>query len=407
MAEPEHSSGVGRLWSDGLGSAATRAIQLLALIALVSVLVFGLLRVTVIVIPVLISLILASAAAPMITGLKKRGIPDILATVIVFVGTIAIFGTIIWFIVRSVENQWGELSSSVVEGIDALQGLIARLPIQIGSEQIDKWVDMATDMLTSGSLGSTALSGLSAVGNFGTGLALTLVVSFFFMKDGSNIWKFLLSWVKLPHRGRVDSAGRAAVKIFGGYIRGTSIVAAVDATFIGIGLAILGVPLALPLAILVFIGAFIPIVGAVLVGVVAALVALVTNGPIAALVVIIIVIVVNQLEGNLLQPVVMGNTLSLHAMVVLLALTAGSVLSGIIGAILAVPLTAAIWAVIKVWSGRVTPEDDEPDEPNVIQRWIERIKDARAERQAERAAEQEAAVAAGEEDVSGGADRSE
>lgn len=382
LSQPEPKSGPGRLWTDGLGTAATRSIQVLAVIALAVVLVFGLLRVTVIVIPILISLILSSAAAPLISWLKRHRIPDVLATLIVFLGIFLVLGGIVWWIVRSVENEWEELRSSVLDGVGAVQDLIARSPIQIDNAQIDEWLDMAQGWLTSGALGSTALSGLSAVGNFGTGLALTLVVSFFFMKDGPRIWAFLLSWVKGTHRDRVDRAGRAAGKIFGGYIRGTSVVAAVDATFIGIGLAILQIPLALPLAIMVFIGAFIPIVGAVLVGAMAALVALVTNGPIAALIVIIIVIGVNQIEGNLLQPVVMGNTLSLHAMVVLLALTAGSVLSGIIGAILSVPLVAAVWAVIKVWSGRDI-DDEEPDEPNFVQRWISKIKEQRAARRAE------------------------
>lgn len=381
LTAPARRSGPGHLWTDGLGTAATRSVQILAVIAVAAVLVVGLLRVTVIVIPVLISLILASAAAPLISWLKRHRIPDVLATVIVFLGTFLVLGTIVWWIVRSVENEWDELRTSVLEGVDAVQALVSRLPFDIDSDQIDQWLDVAQGWLTSGALGSTALSGLSAVGNFGTGLALTLVVTFFFMKDGPRIWAFLLSWVKPTHRDRVDRAGHAAGKIFGGYIRGTSVVAAVDATFIGIGLAILQIPLALPLAIMVFIGAFIPIVGAVLVGAMAALVALVTSGPVAALIVIAIVIGVNQLEGNLLQPVVMGNTLSLHAMVVLLALTAGSVLSGIIGAILSVPLVAAGWAVIKVWSGRDLEE--EPDEPNFLERWRERRRRDRAARRAE------------------------
>ena len=374
--------GPGRLWADGMGVLATRSVQILAVIAVSTVLVVGLLRVTVIVIPILISLILSCAAAPLIGWLKRHRIPDVLATLIVFLGTFLVLGTIVWWIVRSVSNEWGELRSSVLEGVDAVQALVARSPIQIDSQQIDEWIDVAQGWLTSGALGSTALSGLSAVGNFGTGLGLTLVISFFFMKDGPRIWAFLLSWVKSSHRERVDRAGRSAGKIFGGYIRGTSVVAAVDATFIGVGLAILQIPLALPLAIMIFIGAFIPIVGAVLVGAMAALVALVTNGPVAALIVVIIVVGVNQIEGNLLQPVVMGNTLSLHAMVVLLALTAGSVLSGIVGAILSVPLTAAAWAMIKVWSGRDVV-DDEPGEPNFLQRWIARIKEVRAARRAD------------------------
>ncbi|VEH44287.1 pheromone autoinducer 2 transporter [Kocuria rosea] len=144
----------------------------------------------------------------------------------------------------------------------------------------------------------------------------------------------------------------------GGYVRGTAVVAAVDAVFIGVPLALLGVPLALPLAVIVFIGGFVPIVGATAEGIRAALVALVTNGPWTALIVAGVVVVVNQIEGDLLQPVVMGRTLSLHAIVVLLALTVGTIVGGIFGAILAVPITAVAWAVIQVWSGRYQAGED-------------------------------------------------
>ena len=144
----------------------------------------------------------------------------------------------------------------------------------------------------------------------------------------------------------------------GGYVRGTASVAAVDAIGIGVGLAIVGVPLALPLAVVVFITAFIPIVGATAAGILAALVALVANGPVAALIVVGIVVLVNQLEGNLLQPVLMGKTLKLHGLVILIGLTAGTVLAGITGAIMSVPLLAAAWGAVQVWGG-----PDRPAEP--------------------------------------------
>ncbi|MDF2442600.1 MAG: putative heme transporter, partial [Subtercola sp.] len=149
-----------------------------------------------------------------------------------------------------------------------------------------------------------------------------------------------------------------------GYVRGTAIVAFVDAVFIGAGAAVLGVPLALPLAVIVFVTAFIPIVGATLAGVLAALVALVANGPFVALLVVLIVVLVNQLEGNLLQPVVMANSLKLHPLVILVALTAGTILGGIVGAVLAVPIAAVSWAIIKVWN-----HDEQPDPPHKPPFW--------------------------------------
>ena len=141
-------------------------------------------------------------------------------------------------------------------------------------------------------------------------------------------------------------------------MRGTALVALIDAVFIGVGLAVVGVPLALPLAVVVFVTAFIPVVGATVAGIVAALVALVTNGLVDALIVVVIVVVINQIEGNILQPIIMGRTLSLHALVVLLALTVGTLVGGIFGAVLAVPYTAVAWAVIQVWSERYQVGDD-------------------------------------------------
>jgi predicted PurR-regulated permease PerM len=167
-----------------------------------------------------------------------------------------------------------------------------------------------------------------------------------------------------PFRGeRLEKARRVgfrSLEILGGYVRGTAIIALVDSVFIGIALLVLGVPLALPLAVIVFVGAFVPLVGAAVAGVLAALIALVANGPFVALMVILAVVVINQLEGNFLQPVVMGRSLSIHPLVILIALTAGTILAGIVGAILSVPVAAVVWAAIKVWTG----EDQDEDEPS-------------------------------------------
>jgi predicted PurR-regulated permease PerM len=162
------------------------------------------------------------------------------------------------------------------------------------------------------------------------------------------------------------------VKVLGGYVRGTAIIALVDAVGIGIGLAILQVPLALPLAVIVFLGAFIPLVGATVAGILAALVALVANGPLVALIVVAIVIVVNQVEGDFLQPVVMAQSLKLHPLVILIALTAGTIVGGIVGAVLAVPFAAVGWAIIKVWDG----PDPSIDQRKPLRRRRKEVSDA-------------------------------
>ena len=251
----------------------------------------------------------------------------------------------------AVRNQWDELSTAATEGFDDLLGWVQTLPFPIDEQQVEDARNSIVDFLTSAEFGQTALSGVSRATEFVAGLLLMLVVLFFFLKDGDRIWAFFMR----PFRGERLERGRrvgvTSVKVLGGYVRGTAIVALVDAVAIGIGLVVLQVPLALPLSVIVFLTAFIPLVGATVAGILAALVALVANGPVVALIVIAIVIVVNQLEGDLLQPVVMAQSLKLHPLVILIALTAGTIVAGIIGAVLAVPLTAVGWAIIKVWDG--------------------------------------------------------
>lgn len=193
---------------------------------------------------------------------------------------------------------------------------------------------------------------------FLTGVVLIIVLLFFFLKDGSTIWNFALRWFRDDTRAKLAESIDRASGVFGGYVRGTATVALVDAVLIGIGLAIVGVPLAVPLAVIVFIGAFIPVVGATVAGILAVAVTGVTTGPVAALIVVAIVIAVNQIEGNLLQPVVMGRTLSLHPLIVLLALTIGTIVGNIFGAILAVPYTAMAWTLIQVWIDQYQAGDD-------------------------------------------------
>jgi predicted PurR-regulated permease PerM len=260
--------------------------------------------------------------------------------------------------VFAIRNEWADLTASAVAGWVELQRFLREGPLPIDTVSIDAALQQATDFVTSGSFLGGALSGISAATGFITGAILMIIILFFFLKDGPKIWNFTLRWFHGETRAKLAESGDRTIEVLGGYVRGTAIIAAVDAIFIGVPLAILGVPLALPLAIIVFLGAFVPIVGATVAGILAALVALVTNGPIIALIVIAIVILVNQLEGDLLQPVVMGRTLSLNALVILLALAIGTIVGGITGAVLAVPLTAVGWSVIQVWTDAYQVGDD-------------------------------------------------
>lgn len=338
-------------WNDGLGHAALRSAQLLLVLLLVGMGVYALTRVTLVVIPVLLALILAAAISPFVNWLRRKGWPGAVATGTSFLLLLIVFGGLVTGIVFAVRSEWSSLVDQAVAGFDELYRLVQESPFAVDDSAIQEARDAVLDFATSSTVGSGALAGLSAAGSFATGFLLMAVVLFFFLKDGDKIWAFILRWFRGERHRKASLAGTRAMEVLGGYVRGTAIVAAVDAICIGAALFILGVPLALPLSVIVFVGSFIPLVGATATGTLAALIALVANGPLVALIVVIVIIAVNQLEGNFLQPVVMGRTLSIHALVILLALTAGTILAGIVGAILSVPLAAVSWAVIKVWIG--------------------------------------------------------
>ncbi|GIG41180.1 AI-2E family transporter [Cellulomonas phragmiteti] len=345
----------GTLWSDGFGRVGTRALQTLAVLAVLAVGVLAVMELTLVVIPVLIALVLAAAISPLVSGLRRRGVPSMLATWIALLTLVGLLSLVVWAVVRAVINQWEELAESASEGLAELQTLISGLPFEITDEQIGEAQEALQGALASDAVGAGALAGLSATANFVTGFFIMVVVLFFFLKDGPKIWEFLLRPFEGERYARGQRVGAKTVQTLGGYVRGTAIVAAVDAIGIGIGLAIVGVPLVIPLAVLTFLLAFIPLVGATLAGILAALVALVSLGPIEALIVLAIVVGVNQLEGDLLQPIVMGRSLRLHPLMILVALTAGTVLAGITGAVLAVPIAASLWGAVQVWDGPDTP----------------------------------------------------
>jgi len=211
------------------------------------------------------------------------------------------------------------------------------------------------------SLTSSALTTASTVGEILTGFVLTLFILIFFLSGGARIWAFLMHGVPSRVRNRVDVAGRRGFASLVSYVRATAAVAVVDAVGIGIGLWIVGVPLVIPLATLVFLGAFIPIIGAVIAGSVAVLIALVTNNFVTALIVLGIVILVMQLESHVLQPLLLGRAVRLHPLAVVLAIAVGLVSAGIAGALLAVPLLAVLNAGIRSLVNEVNPDPTEID----------------------------------------------
>jgi predicted PurR-regulated permease PerM len=342
------------MMTDRLGRLGLRSGQILLVVILASALVYGLVQLKLVVIPLLIALILAAALSPAVNWMRRRGMPGVLATWITLLAGIIVLGGVITLMVVAVQNQWSDLAKAAGDGIDELQGYLARANIPIDSQQIQQVQQSVGDFITSTQFGTGALAGLSIATQLITGILLTVVILFFFLKDGGDIWAFLLRPFHGARRERGVRIGHTSLDVLGGYVRGTAIVALVDAVAIGAALFILQIPLALPLTVFVFLSAFIPLIGATLAGVLAALVALVTNGPVVALIVVGIVVVINQLEGDLLQPIVMSQSLKLHPLVILVALTAGTILGGIAGAVLAVPIAAVSWAIVKAWN---VPDD--------------------------------------------------
>ena len=318
-------------------------------------LVWLLSRVSIVTIPLVLALIFAAAFVPWMEWTRRHRIPPALGAALALVFLLAaIIGALV-FVVGSVGQDWSELAIKAQDGFQRLAAWLQTLPFSPDQRQLNDLTEQISGFVTSAQFGSGAIGGIGAVTEVSASLGMMAIILFFLLKDGPQMWEFLVRPFEGIAYDRAERIRRKTVDVFGGYISSTAAAALFDAVGIFIGLLILQVPLAVPLAILTFLLAFIPIIGAVSAGAVAALVALVSNGPLTAALVVLVVIVVNQLEGNVLKPILMGKTVSLHALVVLIVIAAGTAVGGITGALLAVPLTAAAWGVVQVWDGDNVP----------------------------------------------------
>ncbi|WP_433085569.1 AI-2E family transporter [Dactylosporangium sp. CA-052675] len=318
------------------------------------------------VIPVAVAVLLAALLEPVAGWLRRHGLHRSLAAAIVLVGgLIVVFGGL-GVIIYTFIAQFDNLSGRVGEGLGEIQRWLASGPLHISEKQLNDTVSSLEKQFTAnrGALTSGALSTATTLGEVATGFFLVLFTLFFFLRDGGQIWAFLCRLLPRQAQLPVARAGHYSWYTLVSYVRATVLVAFVDALGIGIGLAVLRIPLALPLAALVFLGAFIPVIGATLSGTVAVLVALVTNGPVSALLVLGVVIAVQQLEGHVLQPLIMGRAVALHPLAVILAITTGVVAAGIVGGLVAVPLLAVGNTAVRYLSehpdGEPTDESEEP-----------------------------------------------
>jgi predicted PurR-regulated permease PerM len=281
------------------------------------------------------------------------------AVALVLLGGLALFGGILTFVVSQFISGLPGLVTEVTRSIDNATNWLIDGPAHLSREQIDKAGDTAVAALRDNQekLTSGALSTAATLTEIVTGALLTLFTLIFLLSGGRGIYAYLTKIFPAGSRDRARAAGRAGFGSLIGYVRATFLVALVDAVGIGSGLAILGIPLALPLASLVFLGAFVPLIGAVLTGFVAVVVALLAKGFIYALITLGLIVAVQQVESHVLQPLLMGRAVSIHPLAIVLAIATGAVLAGIIGALLSVPLLAFLNSAIRVL---VAPEEPDP-----------------------------------------------
>jgi predicted PurR-regulated permease PerM len=334
--------------ASGVRRLSTWTLRLLVLV--VGAVVLGILvgKLWSILLPLVLALVLTTVLEPPARLIERRlRLPRALSSAAVVLLFVAVFGGIISLLAPTASDEVVELALSASKGLNDLESFVADLGVGVTDAQIESVVAAAQDRLqaSAATIASGVLVGLGAVANLAVNAVVTLVLTFFFLKDGGRFLPFLRRWTSPTAGHHVIEVSTRSWITLGSFVRTQALVGLIDALFIGAGLLLLQVPLALPLAVITFLAAFAPIVGAVTVGALAVLVALAANGWVTALIVLGLVLLVQQLEGNVLLPWLQGRSLDLHAGVVLLSIVLGSTLFGVIGAFLAVP-TAAVAVVV-------------------------------------------------------------
>ncbi|RDV10883.1 AI-2E family transporter [Arthrobacter sp. RT-1] len=351
----------------GIRIAASWAWRLGLILLVGGALVWLLRGISFLIIPVMVAALLAGLLNPVVGWLKRDRVPAGLAVAITVLGFLGLIAGALALVGRQLIVGFGELWSEALTGIRQIQDWLSEGPLHLTADQIDQYLQEASTALqdNSSSILSGALSFGSTAGHFAAGLILALFVLIFFLLEGDRIWAFLVRLLPKKARAATFGAGRKGWSSMVSYARIQMFVAFVDAVGIGVGAAIIGVPLALPLSVLVFIGSFIPIVGALVTGAIAVLLALVANGPVNALIMLAIVLLVQQLESHILQPLVMGKAVALHPVAVILSVAAGSYLAGIPGALFSVPILAVANSAIRYIAARTWEHEQVPATPLV------------------------------------------
>ncbi|MEU8567625.1 AI-2E family transporter [Streptomyces pathocidini] len=343
-ARPEPAAAVP--W--GVRVAAEVGWRLLVLAGTLYVLMRIISAVQLVVLAFVAGLLITALLQPTVARLRRVGLPHGLATALTFITGFVIMGLVGWFVVWQVMENLDNLAERVQDGIDELQRWLLESPFHVTEDQIKDITKTLRDAVGSNTeeITSAGLQGVTVVFEMLSGILLAMFSTLFLLYDGRRIWEWTLKLVPAAARPGVAGAGPRAWRTLTGYVRGTVIVALIDATFIGLGIYLLDVPMAVPLAVFIFLFAFIPLVGAVLSGALAVIVALVTQGVFTALMVLLVVLLVQQIEGHVLQPFILGRAVRVHPLAVVLSVAAGGLVAGIGGAVVAVPLVAVTNTVV-------------------------------------------------------------
>jgi predicted PurR-regulated permease PerM len=349
----------------GIDLAASWAWRFLVIAAAAYVVLWLIAFFAVVAIPIAIALLITALVIPLVDGLSRLGLPRGLSALLVVFVVIAFVAALLTFAGQQVANGAQDLADQASAGLDEIKNWLRDGPLHASDSQINDYIQQIQNALRdtgkSVDFGNVTEVG-TALGHVFAGFFIVLFSTYFFLADGERIWAWAVRIAPRAARPHVDSSGRVAWISLTQFVRATVIVAAVDAIGIMVGAAVLGVPFVLAIGVLVFLGAFVPLVGATVAGTVAVLVALVAQGPFTALLMLAVVIGVQQLEAHILQPFLMGRWVSLHPLGVIVAIGCGVIVAGVAGALVAVPLAAALNAVVQHLSANTDPGDDPVEE---------------------------------------------
>ncbi|GAB3602351.1 AI-2E family transporter [Microbacterium aureliae] len=338
------TSEIGATVPRGLRIATAYSWRLLVVAAAAAVAIWLIIQLKLLVIPLLVAILVTALLWPGFEWMLRKRVPRWIAIVVAVLATLAVVTGLLWLVVWQITRQWASVTDRTVEAVGEFRDYLIQGPLHLTAAQIDDLLSQAWELIRQQAelLLSGALAIGTTIGHVATGALLALFILLTLLADGAGIWRWTMRLFPRTARPSLDRAARAGWGTVVNYARTQLLVATIDAVGIGLGAFLLGVPLAIPVAVLVFLGAFIPIVGAVVTGAIAVFLALVYNGPWIALWMLVVVLGVQQLEGHVLQPILMGSAVKVHPLAVVLVVAGGALIAGIPGALFAVPLAAFV-----------------------------------------------------------------